>query len=128
MAIIPRDPATKTGWKNLSIEYLAHKTGEKLQTGLEKHAYLYDEIVLSTKYPVEHQTKLANGGSGLIQLISSPSEHYTFSPETSQERYLEFSFTPIIGPFRAWKPTILYTNTIKNQRGASKIPAFQSPS
>ena len=128
MAIIPRDPATKTGWKNLSIEYLAHKTGEKLQAGLEKHAYLYDEIVLSTKYPVEHQTKLANGGSGLIQLISSPSEHYTFSPETSQERYLEFSFAPIIGPFRAWKPTIPYTNTIKNQRGASKIPAFQSPS
>jgi len=26
---------------------------------------------------------------------------------------------PIIGPFRAWKPTIPYA--IKNQRGASKI-------
>ena len=27
---------------------------------------------------------------------------------------------PLIGPFRAWKPTIPYA--IKNQRGASKIP------
>ena len=27
---------------------------------------------------------------------------------------------PIIGPFRAWKPTIPYA--IKNQRGASKDP------
>ena len=45
---------------------------------------MYDEIVIDTKYPVGHEMKIANTQSGLIQLLDSPSEHFTFSPETSQ--------------------------------------------
>ena len=91
MAIIPRDPVTRTGWKNLSFEYLSKQTGEKLKKGLEKHAYMYDEIVLNTKYPVDHSMKLSTTESGLIHLLDSPSEHYTFAPETSQNIILNSS-------------------------------------
>ena len=42
LTIIPRDPITKMGWKNLSFEYLAKQTGEALQKGLEKHSYMYE--------------------------------------------------------------------------------------
>ena len=45
IAIIPRDPGTGAGWKNGSTEYLQDQTGEALQGGLERHAFLYDEIV-----------------------------------------------------------------------------------
>ena len=41
--------------------------------------------MVSTRYPVDHELKLANRASGLIHLLDSPSEHYTFSPETSQK-------------------------------------------
>ena len=84
MTIIPRDPITRSGWKNLSFQYLSKQTGEKLQKGLEKHAYMYEEIVINTKYPVVHEMKIATTSSGLIQVLDSPFEHYTFSPETSQ--------------------------------------------
>ena len=69
MTIIPRDPITKSGWKNLSFEYLSKQTGSKLKRGLEKHAYMYDEIVIDTKYPVAHEMKLGPTQSGLIQLL-----------------------------------------------------------
>ena len=84
MTIIPRDPTTRSGWKNTSFDYLSRQTGARLQRGLENHAYMYDEIVIDTKYPVGHEMKIANTQSGLIQLLDSPSEHFTFSPETSQ--------------------------------------------
>ena len=91
MAIIPRDPVTRTGWKNLSFEYLSKQTGEKLKKGLEKHAYMYDELVLNTTYPVDHQMKLATREMGLVHLLESPSEHFTFSSETSQKIILNGS-------------------------------------
>ena len=84
LTIIPRDPTTNSGWKNTSFDYLSRQTGARLQKGLENHAYMYDEIVIDTKYPVGHEMKIANTQSGLIQLLDSPSEHFTFSPETSQ--------------------------------------------
>ena len=89
MAIIPRDPITKAAWKNSSFNYLSKQTGIALQKGLERHAYMYDEIVVSTRYPVDHEMKLAN--FGLVHLLGSPSEHYTFSPETSQKIILNGS-------------------------------------
>ena len=84
LAIIPRNPRTQSGWKNTSFEYLAKKKGGELQKGLEKHAYKYDEIVFNTKYPVEHKMKISNRISGLIHLVETPSEYFTFSSETSQ--------------------------------------------
>ena len=84
LVIIPRDRVTKTGWKNLSFEYLANKSDVELQKCLESHAYMYDEVVVKTKYPVDHHIKLANTASGLIQLLQSQAGHYTFSSENSQ--------------------------------------------
>ena len=147
MTIVPRDPITRSGWKNVSFQYLSKQTGKNLQRGLENYAYKYEEIVINTKYPVVHEMKIANTRAGLIHLLDrqagplclvgswfqlsyfiktqlkapkvtyylggisylslclygprntsdlisdfewtnqlpdSPSEHYTFSPETSQ--------------------------------------------
>ena len=60
------------------------KSDIELQRSLGSQAYMYDEVVVKTKYPVHHQIKLANTVSGLIHLLQSQAEHYTFSSETSQ--------------------------------------------
>ena len=69
MTIVPRDPITKSGWKNVSFQYLSKQTGENLQRGLENHAYKYEEIVINTKYPVAQEMKIATTSMGLIHLL-----------------------------------------------------------
>ena len=68
----------------MSIEYLVGQTGEKLKKGLERHAYLHQEVILTTRHPVNTQTRLSNTNNALVHFLSTSAEDMTYSAGTSQ--------------------------------------------
>ena len=63
----------------------------KLKRGLEKHAYLQDEIILQTRYPAARETRLSGTGFALVHFLSSTADQLTYSAGTSQRISLNSS-------------------------------------
>ena len=85
------DPDTGLGWKNTNASHLRNATHEKLRSGLEELSYQFEEIVLSSRYNVSHYTLLSDSYRGLVQILESQVDHFTFSPLTSQALTLNSS-------------------------------------
>ena len=75
----------------MSTEYLVDQEGESLKKGLEKHAYLQDEIILQTRYPAARETRLSGTGFALVHFLSSTADQLTYSAGTSQRISLNSS-------------------------------------
>ena len=84
MAIIPIDPITGFGWKIMDISQLENASKSELRDGLEARSYMYDEIMLESRHNVSNLTLLSTSGNGLVQILQTASQDFTFSALTSQ--------------------------------------------
>ena len=84
MAILPIDPITGTGWKSLDASHLVNASQSKLKEGIEELAYLYDEIVVGSRHNVSHYPLLSTYQFGLVQVLETSGQSFTFSEQTSQ--------------------------------------------
>ena len=84
MAILSVDPITGIGWKSTNDSNLLNATGDELRKGLEDISYLYEEVVLDTRYPSSHYTLMSDNFNGLVQVLETSAKHFTYSSETTQ--------------------------------------------
>ena len=84
MAILPIDPISGKGWRSNDASHLVNKTDDELRKGLEDLSYRYEEIVEGTRHSASHYTLMSDRFTGLVQVLVTSAEHFTFSPETTQ--------------------------------------------
>ena len=84
MAILTVDPITGIGWKSTNDSNILNATGDELRKGLEDISYLYEEVVLATRYPASHYTLMSDNFNGLVQVLETSAKHFTYSSETTQ--------------------------------------------
>ena len=63
---------------------MVNASQSKLKEGIEELAYLYDEIVVGSRHNVSHYPLLSTYQFGLVQVLETSGQSFTFSEQTSQ--------------------------------------------